>query len=33
MKFWKENNIVMINGQLSLRNGETKIICNEAREL
>ena len=30
---WKENNILMINGQLSLRNGETKVICNEAREL
>jgi len=30
---WKENNIIMINGQLSLRNGETKVICNEAREL
>jgi len=30
---WKENNIIMVNGQLSLRNGETKIICNEAREL
>ncbi|MEK7624665.1 MAG: DNA polymerase III subunit alpha [Patescibacteria group bacterium] len=30
---WKENNIIMINGQLSLRNGETKVICNEVREL
>ncbi|MEK7574079.1 MAG: DNA polymerase III subunit alpha [Patescibacteria group bacterium] len=30
---WKENNIVMINGQLSLRNGETKVICDEVKEL
>jgi DNA polymerase-3 subunit alpha len=30
---WKENNIIMINGQLSLRNGELKLICNEVKEL
>lgn len=30
---WKENNIIMINGTLSLRNGEPKIICQDAREL
>jgi DNA polymerase-3 subunit alpha len=30
---WKENNIIMINGQLSLRNGEPKLICNEVKEL
>jgi DNA polymerase-3 subunit alpha len=30
---WKENNIVLINGQLSSRNGETKLICNDVKEL
>ena len=30
---WKENNVVLINGQLSLRNGEPKVICNEVKEL
>jgi len=30
---WKENNIVLVSGQLSLRNGETKLICNEVKEL
>ena len=32
-ELWKENNIIMINGQLSLRNGEPKLICNEVKEL
>jgi len=30
---WKENNALIINGMLSLRNGEVKIICNEAKKL
>lgn len=28
---WKENNVVMVKGKMSQRNGESKLICSEAR--
>lgn len=30
---WQENKAVMVNGRLSWRNDEPKLICDEAREL
>ncbi len=33
MNIWRENNVVIIQGRLSLRNGEPKIICDTAAQL
>ncbi len=30
---WREGNVVTIKGRLTTRNGETKLICNEIKEL
>ena len=30
---WKENTAVLINGRMSTRNNETKMICETAKEL
>ena len=30
---WKENNIILVSGKMSWRNGEPKLICDSAREL
>ena len=30
---WQENNPILLAGRLSLRNGETKIICESVEEL
>ena len=30
---WRENNAILVAGRLSLRNGEPKLICDDAKEL
>ena len=30
---WQENNVVVIQGRMSWRNGEPKMICDQAAEL
>lgn len=30
---WKENNVIILNGRVSRKNGEPKLICNDARKL
>ena len=30
---WQENKVVSINGRLSWRNGEPKLICEQVQEL
>ncbi|MBI4991610.1 MAG: DNA polymerase III subunit alpha [Candidatus Harrisonbacteria bacterium] len=33
LPMWRENNIVMVSGKMSWRNGEPKFICDNVREL
>lgn len=33
MSVWQENNVVLIQGRMSWRNGEAKMICNTAQKL
>lgn len=33
MPLWQENNVVLVEGRMSWRDGEPKIICEEARKL
>ncbi len=33
MQIWQENNVVLIDGRMSWRDGEPKIICEEARKM
>ncbi len=30
---WRENNVLMIKGRVSLRDGETKLVCGEAAQI
>ena len=30
---WKENNVVLVEGNLSWKNGETKLICDRVKEI
>lgn len=33
LNIWRENNTILVAGRLSLKNGEPKLICDDAKEL
>jgi len=33
LNVWKENNVILVEGSLSWKNGETKLICDRVKEI
>jgi len=33
LPIWYENNVILVSGKMSWRNGEPKLICDSVKEL